>query len=156
MKANRVIPAVTILVLVGMFGAYAGFWPAPLFHNASPSVPLGWYRWSHGPPAARGEFVVLRSPPHFRLPWLMKRVKGVAGDRYCWDEVAGTHLLAGVAMRPPDPAAAARGIPTWKGCVTLGPGEIVGYGDTPDSYDSRFLGPIREADLYGIYVPLDP
>jgi type IV secretory pathway protease TraF len=45
------------------------------------------------------------------------------------------------------------GLAVWKGCVTLGPGQIVGYGRTPDSYDSRYepLGVLDVERLWGTY-----
>ena len=56
-------------------------------------------------------------------------------------------------MPPPSPEAEAAGLAVWKGCVTLGPGQIVGYGRTPDSYDSRYepLGVLDVERLWGTY-----
>jgi len=86
----------------------------------------------------------------------MKRVEGVAGDRYCWDESLGTHRLNGRPMPPPDPDSVGLGIPVWKGCVTLGPGQVVAYGRTADSYDSRYdpIGVLDAARLWGVYQPV--
>ena len=151
----RLARGVAVLAAAGALWspAWAGV-PVLAFWNRSDSAPAGLYVYRHRPPAGRGEMVVLRDPPRFRLDWLLKRVEGVEGDRYCWDEAAGTHRLNGRAMPPPDPDAASGGLTVWRGCVVLGPGELVGYGRSFDSYDSRYLGPVREADLWGVYRPL--
>ena len=81
----------------------------------------------------------------------MKEVRGVAGDRYCWREDLGTHELNGQPMPPPLADAMARGLEPWRGCQLLKSGELVGYGQSTDSYDSRYLGPIRADQLYGTY-----
>src|SRR5881397_2646665 len=65
-----------------------GWLPPLLLDNTSDSMPEGFYLYAHrvgSPPVARGDVVVVRNPPHFDLPWLMKRVAGVPGDRYCWN-----------------------------------------------------------------------
>jgi hypothetical protein len=72
---------------------------------------------------------------------------------YCWRPELGTHELAGRPMPPPSGLARVLGVPIWNGCRRLGPGEVVGYGQGP-SYDSRHIGPVREADLWGVYRPI--
>jgi type IV secretory pathway protease TraF len=131
-----------------------GLVPPLLFRNDSSSEPEGYYLYAHHVPAKRGEIVVLRNPPHFQLTWLMKTVEGVEGDLYCWDEAFGTQLLNGRPMAPPDPLASRLGIPIWHGCRRLEPGEVVGYGRTADSYDSRYFGPVQERKLWGVYRPV--
>jgi type IV secretory pathway protease TraF len=125
-----------------------------LIRNTGGSMPRGLYVWQHAPPAAKGEVIVVRDPAHFRWSWLMKRVVGTAGDRFCWRRDMGTHLLGTRRLPPPSPEALALGLRPWPGCRLLKSGEVVGYGASPDSYDSRYLGPIRETQLWGIYRPL--
>jgi len=146
--------------------ALGALWTAPTFgllpplalYNTSESVPPGLYLYVHHPtpssPPERGDYVAVRDPPHFDLPWLLKGVAGLPGDRYCWNSEAGTHELNGRPMPPPDPDATGLGVPVWKGCETLAPDEVVLYGRTPDSYDSRYLGPVRARDLWGFYRPV--
>ena len=127
----------------------------PLFiRNTGSSMPRGFYVWSHAPPAAKGEVIVVRAPEHFRMSWLMKRVVATAGDRFCWRPEIGTHQVGARRLPPPSPDALALGLQPWPGCRVLAPGEIVGYGFSPDSYDSRYFGPINEAQLWGVYRPL--
>jgi type IV secretory pathway protease TraF len=125
-----------------------------LLHNTGSSMPLGFYAWHHAAPAAKGEVVVLRDLPHFAWSWLMKRVEGTAGELFCWRPELGTHTLNDRVMPPPDPAALELGLVPWRGCRRLAAGELVGYGQSPDSYDSRYLGPIEEAQLWGVYRPV--
>ena len=76
------------------------------------SVPEGLYLYPHRigrRPPERGDTVAVRDPPHFDLPWLLKRVAGLPGDRYCWNSEAGTHELNGRPMPPPDPDATGSG-----------------------------------------------
>src|SRR3954447_13959196 len=132
-----------------------GLAPPLVLRDTSDSVAPGLYVYAGAARApSRGAYVALKDPPHFDLPWLLKRVEGVAGDRYCWDPAAGTHRLGGRPMPPPDPGAAALGIPVWEGCATLGPGQVVGYGRSPDSYDSRYFGPVDTGRLWGVYRPV--
>lgn len=84
----------------------------------------------------------------------MKRVVGIAGDRFCWRPDMGTHFVGTSRMPPPSPEALALGLRPWLGCRLLEGGEVVGYGASADSYDSRYLGPIRETQLWGIYRQL--
>ena len=57
-------------------------------------------------------------------------------------------------MPAPWSGAIALGIPIWHGCRALGAGEVVGYGDSEDSFDSRYTGPVLEAKLFGVYAPI--
>lgn len=152
---SRLARGATVLVLAAVFTAPS--WasvPILALWNTSESAPVGFYVYEHPPPARRGDMVVWRDPPRWHLGWLLKRVEGVVGDLYCWDPGLGTHRLNGRPMPPPAADAIRIGIPVWHGCATLAPGEIVGYGRTSDSYDSRYFGPVREAELWGVYLPV--
>ena len=128
--------------------------PPLLLANPSPSLPLGLYAYAHGLPAARGEIVMWAHPPGYTLLGgrVLKRVVGVAGDTYCWDPELGTQRLNGTPMPAPLRGAVGAGLEPWKGCQRLGPGQVVGYGDSPGSWDSRFFGVVAESDLAGVYV----
>lgn len=150
------------LFAVGLSLAAAAVWASPstglvpplAFHNTGDSMPKGFYVLEPGEGVKRGSIVVVRDPKGFKLWWLMKRVAGVAGDSFCWDETAGTHRLNGRPMPKPAPEAVAMGVPVWKGCRALRPGELVGYGESWTSYDSRYFGPLTTASLFGVYRPL--
>ena len=94
-----------------------------LIRNTGSSMPRGFYVWSHAAPAAKGEVIVVREPEHFRWSWLMKRVVGTAGDRFCWRPEIGTHFVGVRRMPPPSPDALELGLQPWQGCRVLAPGE---------------------------------
>ncbi|MBX3430475.1 MAG: S26 family signal peptidase, partial [Hyphomonadaceae bacterium] len=50
--------------------------------------------------------------------------------------------------------AAGRALPTWSGCRTLGADEILLLGDTPDSFDGRYWGPISRRLIEGVWRPI--
>jgi type IV secretory pathway protease TraF len=144
--------SVTAVTLLHFWGSVIGI-PPLLLQNTGHSMPLGLYRFDHLAPVAVGEVVVVRNPPNFRHPWLMKRVVGVAGDTYCWRSDFDTHTLNDTLMPAPSALARDIGIPIWRGCKVLEQGEVVGYGKG-ESYDSRHLGPVKEAELWGAYAPV--
>lgn len=76
------------------------------------------------------------------------------GSRVCaLDQVL---LINGRQMGPIWPRdRAGRPLPHWEGCLTLGPGEFLAYSERiPNSFDSRYYGPVGQADLIGAYEPL--
>jgi type IV secretory pathway protease TraF len=145
--------SLALVAAIVWHGPALGLFPPLLLENTGRSMPVGLYVYDHAPPARHGEIVVLPHPPQFRGPWLMKRVEGVPGDLYCWDPALGTHVLAGRLMPPPSGLARSLGVQVWTGCRRLEASEIVGYGEGA-SYDSRHIGPVPEADLWGVYRPL--
>jgi type IV secretory pathway protease TraF len=128
---------------------------APLvYRNIGSSMPHGWYVRVYFGKVQPGAVVVRKDPPGFKLRWLMKRVEAVGGDRFCWREDLGTHTIGERVMPPPSPEAAALNIAVWHGCRVLGRDEIVGYGQSSDSWDSRYFGPVTIDQIWGIYRPL--
>jgi type IV secretory pathway protease TraF len=154
---SRLARGATVLALGGAWVAPTfGLCPPLALYNTTESVAPGLYLYAHDARSVaptRGDYVAVRNPPHFDVPWLMKRVVGVEGDTFCWDPAIDTHRLNGRPMPPPSPEAEAMGLAVWEGCVTLGPGQIVGYGRTPDSYDSRYrpIGVVDVDRLWGTY-----
>ena len=147
--------AAVIVAAIGAFLAPSlGLGVPLLIRNTGSSMPAASISGSHAPPAATGEVIVVRDPAHFRWSWLMKRVVGTAGDRFCWRPEIGTHVVGARRMPSPSPEALRLGLKPWAGCRVLEPGEVVGYGASRDSYDSRYLGPIQEAQLWGVYRPI--
>jgi conjugative transfer signal peptidase TraF len=130
----------------------------PAVVNESPSLPRGLYVASAGE-IGRGSIVMLQQPDAARrylvqlgfpaeLP-LLKRVAGLPGDQVCASP--DTVRVAGRVARIL--AADRRGteLPAWRGCRRLGRDELFLLGDSAASFDSRYFGPVRAADVRGPY-----
>jgi conjugative transfer signal peptidase TraF len=130
-----------------------------LVWNVSASAPVGLYVVHPGGMPARGDLVIVPTPATVRqlaaerryLPVdvpLVKRVAAAGGDRIC----ASGKLIwidgreAAVRRRTD---TVGRAMPWWRGCRTLGKGEIFLLGAGPDSFDGRYFGITRRRDLLG-------
>jgi conjugative transfer signal peptidase TraF len=136
-----------------------------LVWNASASVPLGLYR-IQSRPVRRGYMVLIRLPPdianlaHGRgyLPmsaYLIKFVVAVAGDQVCrlGDRILINGVLVARALRRD---RSGRGMPLWHGCRTLAPDELFLIAHDPQSFDSRYFGPVPVSAVVGRAVLLCP
>ena len=138
--------------------------PQPLFLiNTSPSEPLGLYVRSALPPAT-GRLAAFHPPalgrayasahlPQIGRGGILKRLAAGQGSQVCaHDQVFLVNGQLG-AIRLHDDAG--RALPRWEGCLTLGPDQFVAYSDRiPNSFDSRYYGPVGPADIIGAYEPL--
>lgn len=150
-----VVPASALLALAANSAAASG----ALLVNESPSLPEGLYlRIERGAPRP-GDVVALEPPAEARaylaglgVPRtvkLLKRVAATEGQRVC---AAGRAVQLGgraLAVREVDRRGAA--LPRWTGCRALHRNEIFVVGDTADSFDSRYFGPVRHAAVTGVY-----
>ena len=153
------------LAVVGAIGGVAVFaHPAPaLIYNPSPSVPRGFYVRDSGP-VRLGAFVTLRavdaSPAYARArdftdrnDRFVKRVAATGGTRVCAEgdhvTVPGRGAIARLARD-----TAGRVLPSWDGCRALAADEVFLLGDTADSFDSRYWGPVRLTAIDGVWRPL--
>ena len=157
--------AVAALGLAALF-ASASRSPSPHFvWNASASAPLGLYRVAQKGKLSTGDLVLAWAPESARrlaaergyLPRsvpLTKRAAATAGDMVCVSEwrilingkVAATLLTADRQGRP---------LPSWTGCRNLATDEVfLLMAEVPQSFDSRYFGPIRTSAILGKLVPL--
>lgn len=126
--------------------------------NHSPSVPVGFYIRDSADPA-RGMFVTVRAREVAPLEAaahqyndegdrFIKRLAATAGQHVCSD---GRSLsVDGVQV-----AIVRAGVPQgWVGCRTLAPSEILLLGDSADSFDGRYWGPISHDLIEGVWRPL--
>jgi conjugative transfer signal peptidase TraF len=137
----------------------AAFQGPPIVINESSSLPRGVYVRAYGGDPARGDLVVTPPPATARTyldtlgvkrdARLLKRLAATAGDGVCARE--GSTLVAGRRVQVFAADRAARPLPRWRGCRTLRPGEAFLLGDTPQSFDSRYFGPVPTSRLEGIY-----
>ncbi|WP_332654518.1 S26 family signal peptidase [Brevundimonas sp.] len=154
-------PAWTELALLGLAGlAWSSqFTPTLALVNESPSLPRGLYLRVPGAQAARGAVVAVPAPPTAR-PYLsqlgapadaklLKRVAAVGGEQVCADpdQVRTPERRVAVARRD----HRGRDLPAWRDCRRLAPDELFLLGDTPTSFDSRYFGPVRRAEVDGVY-----
>jgi conjugative transfer signal peptidase TraF len=158
-----------ILAWAGALTAVAGLAavaePQPLvLYNGSPSEPLGVYVRDRGPPRV-GQLIAFRPPaparpyvqanmPAIAHGSILKTVVALGGDRVC--ARAGGVYLNGRRLGP---TAArdrqGRALPQWRQCRVLTAGEaFVFSARIPNSFDSRYYGPVTPSDLIGVYRPL--
>ncbi len=135
--------------------------PAPrLVWNASPSAPTGLYLVSPGAAPRRGDTVIawlpapargLAASRHYLPPAvpLVKPVAAIAGDRVC-AMGAAIRINDRVIVRRLRHDGRGRPLPWWSGCRTLRAGELFLLGTRrPDSFDSRYFGPVSGAGVVG-------
>lgn len=135
-----------------------------LLINTSPSEPRGLYLRSTATPAP-GQIIAFRPPAHAypyvaeALPErvrtsILKSVRGGAGDRVCAEK--DRVIINGRVW----PAAAridrrGRALPQWRGCRRLDADEVFVLSTRiPNSFDSRYYGPVHRSQILGVYTPL--
>jgi conjugative transfer signal peptidase TraF len=165
MKKPAVLLLATALASASLIGFSAIAKPTPwLVWNASASAPIGLYRVLPGAPR-RGDLVLVYPPEGAAelaakrgyLPAgvsLIKRVVAMAGDRVC--ALRGTIFVNGGAVARQSKAdRAGRAIPRWRGCRELAKDELfLVMKAVPDSFDSRYFGPVTRAHIIGRLAPL--
>lgn len=153
--------ALTIAVLLAGGGAALPRIPLVLY-NRTPSMPIGVYvRVGHAP--GRGDVVAFHLPV---TAWdyarargeptdivLLKHVLAAGGDDV--DTRAGRLVVNGLDIGPiPTVDSAGRPLPQWPADRVLAADELLPGSTLPCSFDGRFFGPIRLADVLGVYRPL--
>ncbi|EQB02948.1 S26 family signal peptidase [Sphingobium baderi] len=133
--------------------------------NASASAPIGLYRIhpDHDPPIGT---LVAVTPPEYLARWLsahgylpegvplLKHVAAKTGQRVCRIDITVSVDGQPVAMAWQRDSRG-RPLPVWRGCRTLGPGEIFLLNPTvPDSLDGRYFGPLPASTVIGTATPL--
>jgi len=143
--------------------AQAGRRPLVLF-NSSESVPMGFY-WRIRAPVRPGELIAFRVPPAGRayaaahLPArlrtsILKPVVAGQGVQVCADGRRLTIDGRDVAVIA-DQDRHGVALPHWAGCRILGADEVFVLSTRiPNSYDSRYYGPVSRSDVLGVYALL--
>lgn len=154
--------AVSALALIG-FAAFAN--PAPrLVWNVSASAPIGLYRAVFGE-AKRGDLVLVRPPEEIAqlatergylspgVP-LVKRIAALSGDDVCVFKEA-IIVNGKLVARRLEKDGAGRLLPRWYSCRKLAEHELFLLMESiPDSFDSRYFGPVSAVNVIGRLVPL--
>ncbi|HEX8903101.1 S26 family signal peptidase [Vitreimonas sp.] len=136
--------------------------PAPdlVLYNATASMPVGFY-WRSTDAPARHAIVTVRAQrvasayarqrgfadAHDRF---IKRVAGVDGDIVC---AHGANVTINGAQLPSRRRLDREGrlMPRWQGCRRLD-GEVFVLGDSADSFDSRYFGPVAVGDIDAVWT----
>jgi conjugative transfer signal peptidase TraF len=130
-----------------------------VIYNASPSMPQGIYVRMHAP-IVRHSIVTVRArdvAPNYAAARrftdandrFLKRVAALDGDLVCalGPLVTVNHELT-LQRRTVDNAG--RALPTWSGCRRLD-GQVFLIGDTSDSFDGRYWGPVASEQIEGVW-----
>ena len=137
--------------------------PMVLF-NATPSEPPGLYAASLAPIRV-GALVAFKAPAaafpyadrklgYLRHTLMLKGVAAGPGDRVC---AATSRLVINNQDRGPIAATDGEGraLPRWTGCRRLGPDELFVFSArVPNSFDSRYFGPVSRTAVMGVFQPL--
>lgn len=133
--------------------------------NASASVPIGLYRIVPGnhvdvtdlavvmPPAELAGFLDERRYLPRGVP-LIKRVLALGGTEVCrsGSAIVAYGMTYGEAR---EQDARGRPLPVWQGCRRLAAGDAFFMNwDSPDSFDSRYIGPLPLSTVVGRAIPL--
>lgn len=148
----KTLSALGLLVAAAFVGFRA---PDLALYNGTPSMPVGFY-WRTDRPPERGAIVTVRAERvardyamqrGFTDPGdrFLKRVAAVEGDIVCARDLVVT--INGVeAARRRIVDSEGRLLPNWQACRTLGL-EVFLLGDSADSFDSRYFGPVPLDDI---------
>ncbi|MEO4049026.1 S26 family signal peptidase [Pseudomonas sp. CAU 1711] len=135
-----------------------------LVYNASDSVPVGWYLILPADSLAPGDLMLVRLPPGARslaaqrgyLPAnvpLLKTLVAIPPQHVC---VQGSQVrIDGVVVaRRFEWDRQGRALPAWHACRRLVGDELFLLSSNPESFDSRYFGPISADAVIGRAEPL--
>lgn len=135
-----------------------------IIYNGSNSMPIGFYVRAANEDIRVGAVVTAYartvSPEYAEARAFVdptdRFIKWVAADT--GDEVCAQGqqiIINGVpAVRRAMQDGAGRTLPRWDGCVTLDANHVFLLGETPDSFDGRYWGPIDRQDIEAVWRPL--
>jgi len=139
--------------------------PHRIFFNPSASAPRGWYWLAGSPSYELGTFTISRLPRsaaaladdrHYipRTIPVLKQIAAATGDWVC--ESAGDVVIDGRFLaRAVAQDGSGRDLNPWQGCRILAAREYFLLNpNSPQSFDSRYFGPVSESMLLGTARPL--
>jgi type IV secretory pathway protease TraF len=138
--------------------------PTPfVIWNASESVPLGMYFVSKHQPDL-GEIAVIKPSDWVQLyasergylpqnVWLLKPIFAAHPSIICR---FGSYIFADgkLVAKSRIHDQQRRLLPAWKGCKVLKPEEVFVIAKPRASFDSRYFGPVKRAQIVGTAIPL--
>ena len=148
------------VAIITAVGALAAAKPTLLL-NRSPSEPPGLYVRA-GRDLGVGSIIAFRTPsaafPYADLSMaylhhrpLLKAVSAGPGDRVCTND--GELIINGRATAPiATRDRQGRALPRWQGCRRMAQDELFVFSArVPNSFDSRYYGPVHRTDVLGSY-----
>jgi conjugative transfer signal peptidase TraF len=165
-KSYRAIAIVCfgLAPIAGLALLRSAFAAPVLVYNPSPSEPTGLYRLTSSVPGA-GRLVAFRVPAPGRSyasqhiqyvarNSILKEIVAGSGSTVCerGDQVLIDGVVRGrVAQRDHNGVP----LPHWAGCRQLRSGEYFALSNRiPNSFDSRYYGPVEASDILGVYAPV--
>jgi len=145
-------------------GLIAAAFPGPLLlYNPSPSIPIGYYLRASVPPV-KGRIIAFHVPASGRayaashIPYvvrgaIIKPIVAAAGDRVCASDrlTINGRVVAPIAKLDRQ----GRALPQWRGCRVLRRDEYFVFSNRiPNSFDSRYYGPVAQSEVIGTFRPL--
>ncbi len=152
-RSSRFVIGAAIVSVLAIAGSTLGRHALRLVHNASDSVPTGWYRIEPADRVAVGDIVLVQLPAEVTalaarrgyLPSgvpLLKSVIARSGQKVC---VVGSRIRVDgtTVAQALEQDRAGRAMPRWTGCRALGAEELmlIAPGNA-ESFDSRYFGPV--------------
>ena len=134
-----------------------------LVWNVTPSTPIGFYIVTQAMPE-RGDLVVTRLPPGMETlavsramlsanTPVLKPIAALAGDLVC--RFGSTVTINGrFAAMARQLDRHGRTLPIWRGCRRLSVSQVFILAGHPDSFDSRYYGPLDAHRARGVAHPL--
>jgi conjugative transfer signal peptidase TraF len=158
-------PVLGLAATVSVLALAADFTARPIMlFNITPSEPTGLYVETPDRPA-QGRLIAFQAPAaafpyadgrlgYLRHTTLLKTVAASAGDEVC--TLTGRLRING---RDRAPIAVHDGLgvplPRWSGCRRLAANELLVFSSrVPNSFDSRYFGPVDRAAVIGVYTPI--
>jgi conjugative transfer signal peptidase TraF len=150
---------------IGTAAILAARLPHPfLLWNQTASEPVGLYVRSSRAPRP-GVIIAFRAPTaafpyadrrmgYLRSVPILKAIAAGEDDRVCTNGgvLVINGLRRGLVL---DRDSYGDHLPTWRGCRELARGEVFVFSDrVPNSFDSRYYGPIRRTSIVGVFEPL--
>jgi conjugative transfer signal peptidase TraF len=150
-------------VVAAVIGSIVAPPPLLLVWNTTASTPIGLYAVTQATPK-RGDLLVMRLPREMQLlavsrailspnSPVLKPVAALAGDLVCRSGLV-VHINGRFAAIARNLDQRGRRLPAWRGCRRLSPSQVFLLSHHPDSFDSRYYGPLDTRRACGIAHPL--
>ena len=157
------VATIAAAVAAAVIGSIVAPPPLRLLWNTTASTPVGLYAVTQTTPK-RGDPLVSRLPRDLELLAIsrailspntpvLKPVAGLAGDLVCRTGLV-VHVNGRFAAIARTLDQRGRRLPTWRGCRRLSVSQVFLLARHPDSFDSRYYGPLDTRLARGVAHPL--